>query len=151
MQSDMSRDAPIARIRKSAVSEVWVTVGEFEGKVACHIREYFHPADKPEWLPTKKGVSIPPDLIGPAVDAVDEMCGRNSVGEVAALARGKKVKLSFGIQEFNKHIYSEIRVYYGGTTENNDWKPGKGVTLPLAMLGQLAEALRIAEDKLDAD
>lgn len=146
----MAEDIVIAKIKKSTVSEVWVVVAkEYNGKPLCDIREYFHPADNPKWLPTKKGASLPPDLLGQAVDAVEAMAGRDTVGEVCEIPRGKKAKLRCAICEHQKHIYGEIRTYYIEEAEGGDWKPGKGVTIPLAMLGQLAEAIRLAEDQME--
>ncbi len=145
----MSNNILIAKIRKSSVSEVWVVVKEYQGKTSCDVREYFHPPDKNEWLPTKKGISIPVELVGQAVDAADELTKRNSVGEVAALPRGERARIRFAICEFQKRIYAEIRTYYLETSHSNHWKPGKGVTFRLDMIVQVAEALRLAKDYLD--
>jgi len=142
----MPNDIVIAKIRKNSVSEVWVVAKKYKGKISCDVREYFHPPDRSEWLPTKKGVSIPPDLIGQAVDAVQEMAKRGFVGEVAVLPRGERAKIRFAICEFQKHIYAEVRTYYRETSDSNQWKPGKGATFRLEMLGQLAEALGLAEN-----
>jgi hypothetical protein len=146
----MSDDIVIAKIRKTAVAEVWVVVKEYAGRPVCDVREYFHPDNGPEWLPTKKGVSIPPDLLGQAVEAVDGMAGRDTVGEVWGVSRGAKARMRFAICEYQKHVYGEIRTYYTDEAGSGNWKPGKGVTLPLAMLGPLADALRLAEDQMDA-
>jgi len=140
----------IDKIKKSAVSEVWVTLEEYQGQRLVHVREYFHPADNPEWLPTKKGVTIPPELLGKAVDAAEALAKRSAVGIVAELDRGNRAKLCFAIAEFQRHIYGELRIYYVENADSKDWKPGKGVTLPLAVLGRLAEALHMAEDYLDS-
>ena|SRR5438445_9077101 len=144
----MSEDLVVAKIKKSAVSEIWVVVKEYAGRPSCDVREYFHPADSPDWLPTRKGASIPPELLGQAVDAIDEMSTRSTVEMVRELPRGKKARLRFAICEYQKHIYGEIRTYYVEETDSKDWKPGKGVTFPLAIIGQLAEAVRIAEDAM---
>jgi hypothetical protein len=82
------------------------------------------------------------------------MCGerlsrRDAVGEVREIPRGKKAKLRFAICEYQKHVYGDIRTYYTEGPESTGWKPGKGVTIPMAMLGQLAEALRLAEDQME--
>ena len=144
----MSNDIVIAKIKKSAASEVWVVAKEYNGKPLCDIREYFHAADQPNWLPTKKGASIPSDLLRQAVDAVEAMAGRDTVGEVCEIPRGKKAKLRFAICEYQKHVYGDIRTYYTEEADSDVWKPGKGVTIPLAVLSQLVEALRLAEDHM---
>ena len=143
----MTDDVVVAKIRKNAVSEVWVVVKTYAGKRLCDIREYFRPADSPGWLPTKKGVSFPKELVGKAVDAAEELAERDSVADVAEIPRGKKAKTCFAIREFQHHIYGEIRTYYK-EQEDGEWVHGKGVTLPLATLDKLAEALRLAEDQM---
>lgn len=149
MDSTMPSNVIIAKIRKNSISEVWVLVKEYKGKPSCDIREHFHPADSPEWLPTKKGVSIPTELVGQAVDAIEELAKKNTLCEVATIPRGERAKIRFAICEFRKHIYAEIRTYYRDNSENDLWKPGKGVTFRLDMIAQIAEALRLAKDYLD--
>lgn len=142
----MPNDVVIAKIKKNAISEIWVVAKVYEGTLSCDIREYFRPDDGAQWVPTKKGVSIPPELLGEAVDAVEEMARRDSVSEISTIERGKTARLRFAISEYQKHIYGDIRTYYLEKKESSDWKPGKGVTVPLSKLGQLAEAIRLAED-----
>ncbi|MBZ5497789.1 MAG: transcriptional coactivator p15/PC4 family protein [Acidobacteriia bacterium] len=142
----MREDIVIAKIRKNAASEIWVVAKGYAEKRTCDVREYFHPADSPEWLPTKKGVSIPLELLAQTIDAVEEMAGRKTVGQVCELPRGNKAKMRFAICEYQNHTYAEVRIYYNNGASDDDWKPGKGVTVPLAMLIPLVEALRLAED-----
>jgi len=144
----MEDDVVIAKIRKSSVSEVWVTARTYAGKTLCDVREHFHPAESPDWLPTKKGVSIPKEVLAKAVDAAEKLASQDSVGDVAEIPRGRKAKLCFAVREYQKHIYGEIRTYYLDQGGGDVWKPGKGVTLPLSKLGPLAEALRLAEDEV---
>jgi hypothetical protein len=108
----MAEDILIARIKKSSVSEVWVVAREYNGRPLCDIREYFHPADNPEWLPTKKGATVPSDLLVQVVDAVEAMATRDAVGEVREIPRGKKAKLRVlrdlrisRHEEIDDHIY----------------------------------------------
>jgi hypothetical protein len=146
----MEKKIVIDKIRKTSGSEVWILLDEYDGRYRCDVREYFRPDDGPKWLPTKKGVGIPIELLGQAVDAAKILAERSKnvkVGEVTALQRGNKAKISFGIGEFNKHFYGEIRTYYRTDESPDTWKHGKGVTLPLAMLNKLVEALRLAEDQ----
>jgi hypothetical protein len=146
----MPDDLVVDKIRKSSHSEIWVTTKEYEGRPFCDIREYFYSSDGPQWLPTKKGVSIPRDFLGRAVDAVEELASKNEVGEVAVLQRSKRQRIRFAIREYEKHVFGEIRIYYTEDPDGSDWKPGKGVTLPLALLGKLAEALKLAEDQMES-
>lgn len=138
----------IAKIKKNSRNEVWVVINVYNGRPVCHIREYFRTDDNPEWLPTKKGVCIPAELVGETTDAVDRLAITSSLGEVASIIRGKLSKISFGICEYKKHSYAEIRLYYRDDA-NERWKPGKGATIPLAMVNNLAEALHLAEDEIE--
>jgi hypothetical protein len=142
----MSSDVVIDKIRKNSTNEVWVVAKKYRGKISCDVREYFRPENKAGWFPTKKGVPIPPEVVSQAVDAVEEMGKRNSVGEVVAFPLGEKAKICFGIREFQKHIYAEIRIYYREKLDSDQWKPGKGVTFKLEMLVRISEALGLAED-----
>lgn len=135
----------VAKLRKTAISEIWVSIKTYEGKRSCDIREHFYSEDARSWLPTKKGASIPVDMLPQAVDAV-ALCAQSTAVSVAAeISRGKRAKTRFAVCDFKGHMYAEIRIYYRDS-DDADWKPGKGVTIPMRLLGQLVDALRIAED-----
>ena len=146
----MPEPVVIDKIKKNATTEVWVSIEEYQGQLRVDVRQRFYSPDKAVWLRTQKGVTIPPELLGEAVDAAEALAKRDMVGVVAELDRGKKVKLRFAIAAFEKHVYGDLRIYYVKDANSEDWKPGKGVTLPLAVLGRLAEALRMTEDYLDS-
>lgn len=145
----MPKELIISRIRKSAANEVWIILKKYKGKDLCDIREYFMPDNSPDWLPTKKGVSIPLEMLPEIVDAAEEMAATSTVGVIAELDRGEITKICLSIREFRKHVYGDIRIFYRADEEADNWKPGKGVTLPLSKLGPLVEALRMAEDNVD--
>lgn len=142
----MPNELIISRIRKNAISEVWVLLKEYQGKDLCDIREYFLPENSPNWLPTKKGVSIPIQMLPELVDAAEKLAETSTVGVIKELERGNKLRICFAIREFKKHIYGEIRTFFREGKETDDWKPGKGVTLPLSKIRLLVDALRMAED-----
>lgn len=142
----MASDVVISKIRKSSSNEVHVAIREYAGNHFCDVREHFHPEDKPDWLPTKKGVSIPLDLLPAAVDAVEALAAKDGLGNVGEIPKGRHTKICFGMREFRKHVYGDVRLFYTDDEGSEKWKPGKGVTLPPGLLGQLAEALRLAED-----
>jgi len=146
----MSEPVVIDKIKKNATTEVWVSIEEYQGQRRVDIRQRFYSPDSTAWLRTQRGVTIPPELLGEAVDAAEALAKSNAVGVVAELDRGKKAKLRFAVAEFQKHVYGELRVYYVKDADSENWKPGKGVTLPLAVLGKLAEGLRMAEEYLDS-
>ena len=141
----MPSDVIISRIRKNGASEIWVVLRQFKGVELCDIREHFLPDASPDWLPTKKGVSFQREMLPEIVDAAEKLAAQDTVGVVAEIARGIRAKTSFAVREFNKHIYAEIRTFYK-EAEEGEWKPGKGVTLPLSKVAPLVEALRMAED-----
>lgn len=145
----MSDKIIIDKIKKHSGSEIWIVLEEYQSQMRCHVREYYRPDDGPEWRPTTKGVSIPPEVVTVFVDAVEQLSVAGDIGEIASIPLGQKAKISFGIRDFKKHIYAEIRVYYHTDSDTKKWKPGKGVTIPPALVSKLAEALRLAEDQLD--
>lgn len=145
----MNNELIISRIRKSAANEVWIVLKKYMGKDLCDIREYFLPDNSPDWLPTKKGVSIPLEILPEIVDAAEEMAAMSTVGVIAELKRGNRAKICLSIREFNKHVYGDIRTFFREDEEADNWKPGKGVTIPLSKLGPLVEALRMAEDSIN--
>lgn len=145
----MPQELIVSRIRKSAANEVWVVLKRYMGKDFCDIREYFLPDNSPDWFPTKKGVSIPLEMLPELVDAAEELAATSEVGIVAELERGSKAKICLSIREFSRHVYGEIRTFFREDEDVHDWKPGKGVTLPLSKLAPLAEAIRMAEDCKD--
>lgn len=145
----MHENKVIAKIKKSASREVWVSLAQYKGKLRIDIREFFRVDDETKWTPSKKGVTITHEDIAEAVDAVESLVQKDSIGVVSELNRGKRGTLRFAVCEFNKHVYGDIRYYYRSDPGEDEWKPGKGVTIPLPRLSELAEALRMAEDELD--
>lgn len=144
----MPNQIVVEKIKKNSRNEVWIVLDVYQGRPVCHIREYFRTDDSPEWRPTKKGVCIPAELVGEAADAAERLANASSIGEAASIPRGKSAKIIFGVCEYNKHNFAEIRTYYRDD-ENGAWKHGKGATLPLVMVNNLAEALHLAENEFE--
>ena len=145
----MAADLVVSKIRKNASSEIRVVLKEYKEKRSCDIREYYQPPNTAEWRPTPKGVSIPLDMLGEAVDAAEALAEKDQVCEVASLPFGKNAEIRFGICEFNQRVYGEVRTYYINHAGGEEWKPGKGATLPLSQLMQLAIALCLAEEEAE--
>ena len=137
----------VAKIRKSPASEIWVDLTEYSGEARIDLREYFLPDEGSEWRPTGKGVAIPLMLMAHARDAVYALAERDVVGEVAAIPKGRNTEIRFALREYRNHIYADIRNYYT-KDDGESWKPGKGITLRLAMLGTLVDAMRMIEKDL---
>jgi hypothetical protein len=53
----------IGEIEKNDLERVRISVQSFKGGVYLDIRTYFHQRDNDDWIPTRKGVSIPIDNI----------------------------------------------------------------------------------------
>lgn len=54
------------------VEELRVTVGVFKGKKTVHIRYYWDQCNDGNFIPTKKGASIPLDSIDAVIEALQK-------------------------------------------------------------------------------
>lgn len=61
----------LAEIEKNPVEKIMVTISEFKKKKYVDVRIYFMNDDM-EWKPTKKGVTIAPDLIDHVIEALQK-------------------------------------------------------------------------------
>lgn len=59
----------LAEIEKNPVEKIMITLSEFKKKKYVDLRIYFMNDDM-EWKPTKKGVTIAPDLIDQVIEAL---------------------------------------------------------------------------------
>ena len=48
----------LLELTRSETNKIIVSVDEYNGRKFLSLREWFKPEDKPEWLPTKKGLTI---------------------------------------------------------------------------------------------
>jgi len=59
----------LAEIEKNPMEKIMITISEFKKKRYVDLRVYFM-NDEMEWRPTKKGITIAPDLIDQVIDAL---------------------------------------------------------------------------------
>lgn len=134
-------DRVIAKIKKSAVSEVWVVLTDFTGELRIDVREYFH-VGPGAFHPTRKGVSIPAAGIRALRDALEVLAEASDVGTVATINRSERAAVQAGIRNFEGHTYAELRVFIPGPTPDAPWRPTpKGFTLKPSLVPLLAEAI----------
>ena len=70
----------IARIERSKTADIRIRLVEFGGKPFVDMRTFVSIDGKDERIPTKKGVAIPPGLVGAVIDALRE-ADREAVGD----------------------------------------------------------------------
>jgi len=61
----------IAEFEKNPTEKIKITISEFKKRKFVDIRT-FYLDDNMEWKPTKKGVTVPPDLLDMVVDALNK-------------------------------------------------------------------------------
>ncbi|GAB4820297.1 hypothetical protein N2152v2_007343 [Parachlorella kessleri] len=120
-------------------------VSTYQGKIFVNIREYTK-KDGQE-IPTKKGISLPPDqfgkLVGAAPALTDALQAQDTRCEVH-LSNKRKASIS----EFKGKHYVNIREYY---EKDGELKPGlKGISLPADQWQKLQGALGRLQDQLGA-
>ncbi len=66
----MDQERIIAEIERAPGEKIIVRHREFKGKEYLDIRQFFH-GDDDQWLPTKKGVSMPWELRNELLSALE--------------------------------------------------------------------------------
>lgn len=141
-------EATIAKIRKSATSEIWVCLREYQDRQYVDVREHFLSGDDHQWRPTKKGVMVKPELLPQVIDGIELLEGVTELGTVATISKSKRDELQVGFREFGKARYAELRLWYQSETDEGKKPSPKGVTFKLDLVDSLADALRIAHEQL---
>lgn len=62
-------------IEKNEGNAVRIELKEFKGKVYLDIRQFFM-GESGDWIPTKKGVTVPPDEIGNLIEILAAIQGQ---------------------------------------------------------------------------
>ena len=83
-------DATIAKIRKSATSEIWVCLREFQARQYVDVREHFLSGDDHQWHPTKKGIMVRPELLLQVIESIESLEGVTELGTVGRDERGSR-------------------------------------------------------------
>jgi len=142
-------DQVVAKIRKSATSEVWVVITEYTGQKRLDIREYFLAGEGKGFLPTKKGVSFPLSAVRALRDAIESLIGATEIGTFESFLKSERSEVRAGLRSYLGHTYTEFRVYIPGDNPETEWRPTpRGFTLNPSLMHLLAEAVDDAEDLL---
>jgi len=64
----------IGEIQKNSIEKIRVILSEYKGYKFIDIRVYVED-DKGEWIPTKKGIAVPPDKVDEIVSLLKEAKG----------------------------------------------------------------------------
>ena len=132
-------EATIAKIKKNASAEIWVSLREFQDRQYVDVREHFLSGDDHQWHATKKGLMVDPKLLVEMVVGVEHLGTVSELGTVATIAKSKQQEIRIGYRQFANSRYGEIRVWYKNGEEH---KPSnKGVTFRLNLVEQLRSAL----------
>lgn len=62
MAQDDDFGIPVHAFQKNARARVCIHVQEYKGSTFLDLREFYLDGDSGEWRPTRKGLTIPPDL-----------------------------------------------------------------------------------------
>lgn len=134
---------PIATFDKSDsasfnVQKLWFDDPE---KYFIDIREMFK-ADSGKLLPTKKGVSIPPDILKKIIDKADLLNEEFVDGRVLMEFGSDTRKIRVSFSSFKKAKFLDVR-YFFFDKESGEFKPTpKGITIPDSAVDEFAEFLR---------
>ena len=64
----------MATIRKSSTDELRIEIRDYKDKKYLDIRSWFRESEESDkWIPTKKGVTVPIELLEQFVDAVENV------------------------------------------------------------------------------
>lgn len=69
----------IGEIQKNAVDKIVVSNDEFSGHKYTNVRIYVENGG--EWVPTKKGVTVPPDKVGQLIQLLQEAQTKHERGD----------------------------------------------------------------------
>jgi Transcriptional Coactivator p15 (PC4) len=84
-------EATIAKIRKNATAEIWISLTTFPGRQVVDIREYFLDGEHHQWRPTKKGIMVEPDKLPHLIDGIKLLENVSELGTVATLPNNLQV------------------------------------------------------------
>lgn len=140
-------ESTVAKVKKNANAEVWVSLRDYQGRQFVDVREFFLLAEDRQWHPTRKGVMIQPELLAQVIDGIEALDALADVGTVAEIRKSASEEIQVGLREFEGKRYGEIRKWYWA--EGGEKKPAKGVTFKPDMVDRLVKALHAAEGELN--
>jgi len=132
-----------AKIRKSSNSEIWMMDSKFHNSDHLDIRIWFVPDGETDWHPTKKGVSIPYSKMDNLLLLVKKLKGMRDFGPIGHIELKENRRIDIGRRQYFNRSFFEIRQYY--KSDEDEWKPGRGVTFNDDHLQIIVEALETIE------
>lgn len=79
----MAEGKILATIPRGATEQLQIAINEFKGKSYLDMRIFYTTDDGSTWLPTKKGVTCPPENIIILKDAIEEAMKEFAIEEGA--------------------------------------------------------------------
>ncbi|MEK7764129.1 MAG: transcriptional coactivator p15/PC4 family protein [Nitrospirota bacterium] len=138
---DSTQEPPIARLRKSALEEIWVSLTEWSGSKRIDIRIYFRGENGPQ--PTQKGISLPLSSYEPlweSIVAVEEGIDEEEPFTPLRIPKNKTEEVRISLDEFKGHRFINMRVFYSDK-EGEMHPTRKGITFPPSLLSEFKKAL----------
>lgn len=68
----MAERTILGLIERNATEEVQIAINEYKGKKYVDMRVYYTTDEGDSWNPTKKGITIPPEKIEEAIEALEK-------------------------------------------------------------------------------
>jgi hypothetical protein len=140
-QKNLSLIPPIARIRKSAAEEIWVSLVEWMGKKRIDLRIHFRGENGPQ--PTQKGVSLSLDsyeALREAIDTLEGFVDESEPLEPLRISKNRREEVRISIDEYKGRKFVSIRVFY--SDKDGEFRPTrKGITFPPSHLAEMQKAI----------
>lgn len=132
----------IGKLKKNALEEIWVTIGEYYGRQLLNIRAYFRAGDAPS--PTRKGIAVDTVKLMELLDALRRQNASGCDGtQVARLTKGKKDEVRVYTSEYMGRQLVNIRIFYA-TDNDTEKHHGKGIAFSVNLLPELIRILEVA-------
>ena len=138
----------IEKIKKSDTNEIWVALSDFTGSTKLDLREYYYSTPDDKYLPTRKGIAFPLDVIPDVSEALEKLSDIADIQMAASFTWTEQGEVRASNRKFNKNVYAELRYFY--LDANGDHKPtNKGITFKSSIIPLLLDAILAAEEYLD--
>ena len=139
--------------RKNAREAVGVACTEWRGQLRVDVRIYAQAIGEDDLVPTRKGISIPPDIFPAVLEAVrklGEVMARERL--IARIPRNHNTEIRIGVNEFRGQRLIYLRLFLREDSQGEEtWKPTqKGVSLRVDLYPRLLDALEKANAILAA-
>lgn len=131
----------IKEIKKNSRETVYIGLNQWKEQWYLFIRTYApSPETEEEWIPTKKGISLPVaayPVLAEAIRALGE--DLTTVREAAVIEKSRTQDIRIGINEYKGMQLIYIRTFM--ELEGEKRPTQKGVSLKAEFYGELAEAV----------